>query len=157
MLHDTQKQTTFSDLALQICPALVVTTDFDFTMWSQTKLSSAFCLALAIQVDAQFSAGQAVDVATYHNELRLEGAGSYQRILYEEATNSTMSTTMIWSEIYVAPCGASCDTPMAFSAMCLRNKVTAVLVEPELPLSLIVEITKLQCTPQTLLQGYGCQ
>ncbi len=59
----------------------------------------------AIGISADFLAGQTVDVNTYNNELYLEGAGSYQRILYEDAMNSTMTTNMIWSEIYVAPCG----------------------------------------------------
>lgn len=69
------------------------------------KLTAAFCVALVARSSAQFSAGQTVEVAQYHNQLYLEGAGSYQRILYEDAINSTMSTNMIWSEVYVAPCG----------------------------------------------------
>ncbi|KAL0042947.1 hypothetical protein WJX79_004750 [Trebouxia sp. C0005] len=59
----------------------------------------------AIGISADFLAGQTVNVNTYNNELYLEGAGSYQRILYEDAVNSTMTSNMIWSEIYVAPCG----------------------------------------------------
>lgn len=63
------------------------------------------CMTNAIGISADFLAGQTVDVNTYNNELYLEGAGSYQRILYEDAMNSTMTTNMIWSEIHVAPCG----------------------------------------------------
>ncbi|DBA70158.1 TPA: hypothetical protein ACH3X2_012208 [Trebouxia sp. C0005] len=63
------------------------------------------CMTHAIGISADFLAGQTVNVNTYNNELYLEGAGSYQRILYEDAVNSTMTSNMIWSEIYVAPCG----------------------------------------------------
>ena len=71
----------------------------------KTNLVVAFCLIFAAGASAQFLAGQTVDVDTYNDELYLEGAGSYQRIVYEDAMNSTMVTNMIWSEIYVAPCG----------------------------------------------------
>jgi hypothetical protein len=74
----------------------------------RSNLTVAFCLIFAVGFSgssAQFLAGQTVDVDTYNDELLLEGAGSYQRIVYEDAMNSTMVTNMIWSEIYVAPCG----------------------------------------------------
>ena len=74
------------------------------------------CMTNAIGISADFLAGQTVDVNTYNNELYLEGAGSYQRILYEDAMNSTMTTNMIWSEIYVAPCGVHAH------ALCLQIK-----------------------------------
>lgn len=67
----------------------------------------ALFLASSVLCFGQFLPGQTVDVETYNNQPYLEGAGSYQRILYEDK-NSTMTTNMIWSEIYVAPCGASC-------------------------------------------------
>lgn len=70
------------------------------------------CLTRAVLCSGQFLAGQPVDVETYNNEPYLEGAGSHQRILYED-TNSTMTTNIIWSEIYVAPCGASSTPPTA--------------------------------------------
>jgi hypothetical protein len=75
------------------------------TRSQRTTLVVAFCLIFAAGSSAQFLAGQTVDVDTYNDELYLEGAGSYQRIVYEDAMNSTMVTNMIWSEIYVAPCG----------------------------------------------------
>ena len=86
------------------------------------RIHFAFALGflLAVQASAQFSAGQTVEVATYHNQLTLEGAGSYQRILYEDAVNSTMTTNMLWSEVYVAPCGK--HTPgdlLLFYTLCL--------------------------------------
>lgn len=68
------------------------------------------CMTNAIGISADFLAGQTVDVHTYNNELYLEGAGGYQRILYEGAINSIMTTNMIWSEIYVAPCGVYAHT-----------------------------------------------
>lgn len=74
----------------------------------RSNLTVAFCLIFAVGFSgssAQFLAGQTVDVDTYNDELLLEGAGSYQRIVYEDAMNSTMVTNMIWFEIYVAPCG----------------------------------------------------
>ncbi len=73
---------------------------------TRSGLVLALCLILAARTSAQFLAGQTVDVDMYNNELYLQGAGSYQRILYEDAMNSTMTTNMIWSEIYIAPCGA---------------------------------------------------
>ncbi len=57
------------------------------------------CAASFSGASAQFLAGQTVDVDTYHDELLLEGAGSYQRIVYEDAMNSTFVTNMIWSEV----------------------------------------------------------
>lgn len=63
-------------------------------------------LSLTSLASAQYLAGQTVSVATYHNQLLLEGSGSYQRILYEDAVNSTTVTNMIWSDVMVAPCGA---------------------------------------------------
>nr|QOL01250.1 putative extracellular protein TR9_055 [Trebouxia lynnae] len=63
------------------------------------------CVVFASQASAQFLAGQEVDVSTYTNELYYESAGSYQRILYEDGVNSTTITNLIWSEVYVAPCG----------------------------------------------------
>ena len=66
---------------------------------------AALCLTYTVVCSGQFLPGQTVDVDTYNNEPYLEGAGSHQRILYED-TNSTMTTNIIWSEIYVAPCGA---------------------------------------------------
>ena len=74
---------------------------------TRSRLIVACCLSLACAslCSGQFLAGQTVDVDTYNNELYLEGSGSYQRILYEDALNSTMTTKMIWSEIYMAPCG----------------------------------------------------
>ena len=76
----------------------------------------ALCLTRALLCSGQFLAGQTVDVETYNNEPYLEGAGSHQRILYEDS-NSTMITNIIWSEIYVAPCGAS-STPSKASREC---------------------------------------
>lgn len=67
---------------------------------------AALCLTCAVVCSGQFLPGQTVDVETYNNEPYLEGAGSYQRILYEDS-NSTMTTNIIWTEIYVAPCGAT--------------------------------------------------
>lgn len=66
---------------------------------------AALCLTYAVRCSGQLLPGQTVDVDTYNNEPYLEGAGSFQRILYED-TNSTMTTNIIWSEIHVAPCGA---------------------------------------------------
>jgi hypothetical protein len=68
-------------------------------------LYSMLCLSSAAAVSAQFLAGDKVGVATYNNSLYTEGAGSSQRILYEDAMDSTMMTNMIWNEVYVAPCG----------------------------------------------------
>lgn len=70
------------------------------------SLVVALFLTSSVLCFGQFLPGQTVDVDTYNNQPFLEGAGSYQRILYED-TNSTMTTNMIWSEIYVAPCGAT--------------------------------------------------
>ena len=74
---------------------------------THARVFFAFCLSLACVslCSGQFFAGQTVGVDTYRNELYLEGSVSYQRILYEDAMNSTLTTKMIWSEIYVAPCG----------------------------------------------------
>lgn len=68
-------------------------------------LYSTVCLSIAATTSAQFLAGDKVVVETYNNSLYLEGAGSSQRILYEDAMNSTMKTNLIWTEVYVAPCG----------------------------------------------------
>ena len=73
------------------------------------ELIPALCLTCAVLCSGQFLAGQTVNVETYNNEPYLEGAGSHQRILYEDSMNSTMTTNIIWSEIYVAPCGAISD------------------------------------------------
>ena len=73
------------------------------------ELILALCLTCAVLCSGQLLAGQTVDVETYDNEPYLEGAGSHQRILYEDSMNSTMTTNIIWSEIYVAPCGAISD------------------------------------------------
>ncbi len=81
-------------------------------------LALALCSAVTAQVSAQFLAGEPVDVDEYHNELYLEGAGSYQRILYEDAVNSSMLTNMIWSEIHVAPCGEFCLLPVFWLLSC---------------------------------------
>lgn len=72
---------------------------------SRSQPIIALCCLLAVRTGAQLTPGETVEVATYHNQLTLEGAGSYQRILYEDAINSTVTTNMIWSEVYVAPCG----------------------------------------------------
>lgn len=63
------------------------------------------CITFTFQASAQLLAGQPVNVSTYNNELYYESAGSYQRILYEEGINSTTTTKLMWSEVYVAPCG----------------------------------------------------
>lgn len=72
---------------------------------ARDRLILALCLTRAVLCSGQYLAGQTVDVETYNNEPYLEGAGSHQRILYEDM-NSSMTTNIIWSEIYVAPCGA---------------------------------------------------
>ena len=68
-------------------------------------LCLVLCSAWTLQASAQLLAGQTVNVSTYNNELNYSSAGSYQRILYEDAINSTVTTNLIWSEVYVAPCG----------------------------------------------------
>ena len=64
---------------------------------TRPRLNVACCLSLACASPCfgHFLAGQTVDVDTYNNELYLEGSGSYQRILYEDAMNSTVTTKMI--------------------------------------------------------------
>ena len=90
------------------------------TIMTRSRLNVAFCLSLACAslCSGQFLAGQKVNVDTYNNELYLEGSGSYQRILYEDAMNSTTTTKMIWSEIYMAPCGTYRQKPSNSLASC---------------------------------------
>lgn len=68
-------------------------------------VSIVLCVVFTSQASAQFLAGQEINVSMYSNQLYYESAGSYQRILYEDAVNSTTITNLIWSEVYVAPCG----------------------------------------------------
>ena len=70
-----------------------------------STLFLVLCSAWTLQTSAQLLAGQNVNVSTYNNELYYESAGSYQRIMYEDAMNSTTVTNLIWSEVHVAPCG----------------------------------------------------
>ena len=90
------------------------------TLMTRSGLLLAVCLTFAHRIAAQFLAGQTVHVDTYNNSLYLEGAGSYQRILYEDAVNSTMLTNMIWSEVYVAPCGAARAHALYSTFFCLH-------------------------------------
>ena len=62
-------------------------------------------LSIAAGVSAQLLAEDEVNVTTYKNSLLLEGAGSRQRIVYEDAMGGLFQTGMIWSDIYIAPCG----------------------------------------------------
>ena len=103
------------------------------------------CVVFASQASAQFLAGQEVDVSTYTNELYYESAGSYQRILYEDGVNSTTTTNLIWSEVYVAPCGEI----TAHLCTCSSDHLQAVS-------SAVLQNSNVYCIRFAYVQGFGC-